>query len=340
MTEPPVRDHFLSQAASCRSLGSAFTAELLTLCAERLRPGRPVTDRLFGWGDVPRMYLDAVALRLAGGLHALVLSGTDPALAAVYPPHDAQQEKLWQAVDAAIDAHADHLLHWLDSPPQTNEVRRCAALVAAACEIASGCPDRPMRLSELGASAGLNLFWDSYTLCLPDGTRRGPDNAAVALSPDWTGPLPAATLPAITDRRGVDLNPLNPDNADHRLRLLSYIWADQTDRANRTTAALDLARPVVDAGDAGGWLSARLADGFDGIDLIYHTIAWQYFPEETRAACRATPESPVAWLRVEADEDSPGAGILLTLWPQGMTHRLGRMDFHGRWVQWTGLSEA
>ena len=38
---------------------------------------------------------------------------------------------LWSAVETAMAAHTDRLLHWLDSAPQTNEVRRSAALIPA-----------------------------------------------------------------------------------------------------------------------------------------------------------------------------------------------------------------
>jgi hypothetical protein len=54
------------------------------------------------------------------------------------------------------------MLEWTQSPPtQTNEVRRSAALIAGA-KVALDHFQRPIVLSELGASAGLNLMWDHY----------------------------------------------------------------------------------------------------------------------------------------------------------------------------------
>ena len=79
------------------------------------------------------------------------------------------------------------------------------------------------------------------------------------------------------------------------------------------------------------------------IHLIYHTIAWQYFPAETQATARAaieaagaraTPDAPLAWFAMEADTESPGAALTLRLWPGDCTFQLGRVDFHGRWVDW------
>ena len=48
----------------------------------------PVTliNRLNSWSGDPAPNKDNIPLRLAAGLHALVLSGQDPALKACYPP--------------------------------------------------------------------------------------------------------------------------------------------------------------------------------------------------------------------------------------------------------------
>jgi hypothetical protein len=330
------------QARSCDTLGSPFTARLLRLLARRLRPGTPLTDRLFGWpGDITSRG-HSVPLRLAGALNALVLSGRDAGLAAVYPPADAAEDDLWAAVAAALARHAAAIDLFLDSPPQTNEVGRSAALIAAGDWLA----DRyrlPIRLSELGASAGLNLNWDRYRLRL-GGQDYGPADAVLTLEPESRGELPPAAAPRITERRGVDLNPLDLSDPAQRLRLLAYVWPDQTDRLARLRAALTLPPPPVDRGDAAAWLAMRLdTPGTSGLHLVYHTVAWQYFPAATQAACsaalasaaaRATPDTPLAHLAMEADADHNGAGLAVTLWPGAITLPLGRVDFHGRWLDW------
>jgi hypothetical protein len=282
-----------------------------------------------------------VPLRLAGGLHALVLTGQNPALAAAYAHPDADPAT---AALAAIKVHPTFLLDWLTSPPQTNEVRRSAPLIAAAHWLTARF-GLPIVLSELGASAGLNLLWDHYALTAQDRTF-GPPDAALTLAPDWTGPLPPAAVPRVIDRRGVDLNPLDPRAG--RLRLLAYLWADQPDRIARTRAALDLADrvlPTVDRGDAAAWLETRLQTRHDGaLHLIFHTVAWQYFPPATASralaalhsfGATATATAPIARLAMEADGETPGAALTMSLWPGGETIRLGRADFHGRWVDWT-----
>lgn len=220
--------------------------QLCRVLAASLARGTPLTDRLFDWqGDIgPRG--DSVPLRLCGALHALRLQG-DAALAAVYPPHNTRDDALWLAVSQALTDQTDFIDTFIDSPPQTNEVRRAAALIAAGHLIVSHFPN-PMRVSELGASAGLNLNWDRFALDI-GGTRLGPADAALTLSPDWTGETPPKTMPTVVERRGVDLNPVDPAT-DDSLRLRAYLWADQPHRRTLTDAALALPHAPVDKADA------------------------------------------------------------------------------------------
>lgn len=330
-----VRQAFRDQATACAALGSPLMERLMAGLATALRAGDPVADRVLGWQGDPSSRAASVPLRLAGGLHALILTGRDPVLAAAYASGDDPTD----AALAAIRRHPAFLLDWLTSPPQTNEVRRSAPLIAAAHWLTARF-GLPLILSELGASAGLNLLWDHYALRVGGGTL-GPADPTLTLTPDWTGPLPAPATPTILDRRGVDLNPLDP--VADRLRLLSYIWPDQPDRLTRTRAALDLAarlRPRIDSADAADWLETRLARPIPGtLQLIFHTVAWQYFPPTTQTRALAAMQSagkttPIARLSMEADRQSPGAALSLTLWPGGKTIPLGRADFHGRWVDW------
>jgi hypothetical protein len=304
--------------------------------ADGLAPGDPVADQVLGWPGDPSSKADSVPLRLAGGLHALVLTGQDPALAAAYA--DPAADPTGPAL-LAIQRHPAFLLDWLASPPQTNEVRRSAILIATGHWLTARF-GLPLILSELGASAGLNLLWDRYALSV-HGRTFGPPKAALTLTPDWTGPLPPSSPPTILDRRGVDLNPLDP--VSDRLRLLAYLWADQPDRIARTRIALDLAAqldPQVDCADAADWLEARVATPTpDAMHLIFHTVAWQYFPPATQARALAAMDAagrdrPLARLSMEACGTSPGAALTLTLWPGGDTIPLGRADFHGRWIDW------
>ena len=347
--EGAVRQAFADQSKACAELGSPLMARLMAGLGQQLVAGNPVADQVLGWQGDPSSRVDSVPLRLAGGLHALVRTGRDAALAAAYARADTDPTP---AALAAILRHPDFLGDWLASPPQTNEVRRSAALIAVGHWLTAKYR-LPLVLSELGASAGLNLLWDHYALTIGGQTigdqTFGPSDPALRLAPDWTGPLPPDCQPKVIGRAGVDLNPLDP--VADRLRLLAYLWADQPDRIARTSAALDLAtlqRPPVARGDAADWLETRLNTRQDGaVHLIFHTIAWQYFPPATqaralaalaKAGAAANADAPLAHFGMEADGHGPGAALTLTLWPGGRTISLGRADFHGRWVDWQPAS--
>jgi hypothetical protein len=338
---------FEDQAISCTGLGSPFMGQLLSMLA-RIWPEQTQLGRYFASfdGDIGPAGA-SLPLRIGGGLHALVLTGKAPDLVAVYPPNDRTDSALQSAVLAALSEHETFLLDWVKSPPQTNEVRRSTALIPAMAVLRQHTP-LPVCLSELGASAGLNMMWDRFALELP-GARLGAAEPVLTLQPTWDGPLPPLTMPVVKERAGVDLNPLSPADPDDLLRLTAYLWPDQPERLTLTKAAATVADFTLTRGDAIDWLAQRLENAPDAhVHVIQHTVAWQYFPIEAQdrgralieaAGAEATPERPLAWLSLESDGDTKGAiGAALTLriWPGDVTLHLGRADFHGRWVKWAG----
>lgn len=334
---------FHDQAGHCEALGSPFMGRLMRLIGDNWPLDRALAGRVEAWpGDIGPKGA-SIPLRLAGGLYALVLKGADPALVAAYPPSQVPDAQLLAAVQGALLTHAEFMDQWMDSAPQTNELRRSAGLIAAAHWLTAR-HKLPLHLSELGASAGLNLNFDRYALDI-GGDTFGPGNPALTLTPDWQGPRPPVADVRVSARRGVDLNPLDPADETDALRLIAYLWADQPDRLSRTRAALACPPAPVDTGDAIDWLQTRLAQPWDGqLHMIFHTIAWQYFPAEAQergkamieaAGAQATDAAPLAWVGMEADgTDAPGAALHLRLWPGDLHVDLGRICFHGRWVHW------
>lgn len=317
--------------------------QLMPLIAERLRPGNAVSDRILNWEGNPAPSADSVPLRFAGALHDLARNGT--ALAAVYPPNAPTDDALWAAVEHAMGAHEATLLRWLDSAPQTNEVRRAAAIVPA-LHMVAGAVGRPVSLMELGASAGLNLRCDQFYVQAGD-VAFGPAASEVKIAPEWHGPVPAPVALDVAGRAGVDLNPINPATDIGKARLLAYLWPDQPDRISRTEAAIELAQRFpaqMVQDDAIAWLEPALRPGAGVARVVYHTVAWQYFPPKVQAAgeqilakagAEATSDAPLARISMEAD-GGQGASLRVTLWPGGVVHELARVDFHGRWVDWSG----
>lgn len=344
-----LQEAFRDQAISCTRLGSPFMGQLLGILADYW----PANSRLGQYfatfsGDIGPSGA-SLPLRIAGGLHALVLSDLAPALTRVYPPNQSEDALLRDTVLEALHTHEVFLLDWVQSPPQTNEVRRSAALMPGAA-VAATYFDLPVYLSELGASAGLNLMWDHFDVALPEGSF-GVQAPALILSPDWNGPMPPQRLPRIAQRAGVDLNPLDPSDPADLLRLTAFLWPDQPERLALTKAAASVACAEIERSDAIDWLEHRLTNAPDQhMHLIQHTVAWQYFPSDAQtrgralieaAGARATQTRPLAWLSLETDGDTKGAlgaALTLRLWPGDKTLHLGRADFHGRWVKWAGMT--
>ena len=336
---------FAAQAQACIALDSPFMGQLMGILARHWPSHTPFGHLCAQWpGDLSPKAV-SLPLRIAGGLHALVLTGRDVDLAALYPPNRVSDDALKEGVLRSIDTHQDFLTEWVQSAPQTNEVRRSVALIAAAHWLATR-HALPFVTSELGASAGLNLNWDRYALEVGRQTL-GPDNPALTLTPDWTGPIPSPAPVTVAQRGGIDLNPLDPTDPEQTLRLLAYLWPDQPHRVTLTRAAISVQSTSVEQGDAIDWLETRLAARHaNHLHLIYHTIAWQYFPIATQAhgtaliqaaGSLATPSAPLAWLRMENDGGADGAALTLRLWPGDQHVVLGRVDFHGRWVHWQAM---
>ncbi|MFD1380741.1 DUF2332 domain-containing protein [Fodinicurvata halophila] len=204
-TTPDLQSAFLKQAEACRKFDSPFMGRLMELLAEHWPDDTALAERFVRWEGELGPAGASLPLRVAGGLHALVLKGRDTQLAAVYPPNEVDDAQLCEVVLTALRRHDDFLCEWVERPPQTNEVRRSAVLIAAAHWLDAQF-GLPLQLSELGASAGLNLMFDRYALEIA-GQFWGPSNAPVCLAPDWHGPLPLRANPRISERRGVDLNP-------------------------------------------------------------------------------------------------------------------------------------
>lgn len=342
--------HFAEQAAFCTALGSPFTGALVERMREDVIAGGPTAALVGDWPGNPRA--DAVSLRLAGAAHAAVLAGRDPALAALYPAQTPawRMSEVWPAVRAMFARDGGWVRDFIRSPPQTNETRRSIALLA--CFLAFARDWRgPVDMLELGASAGLNLNWDKFAY-RPNGWSWGGDGPVV-IDTDWSGPPPSLDAPLqVRNRAACDLNPLDVRDDAQRLRLKSYIWADQPDRLARFdgAAALACANHVrVERADAAEWIAARLgARAGDAATIVYHSVFLQYPPREARAAivaaiesagASATESAQLAWVRLEPEglfggELNSGRMVFdLVAWPGGHRRIVGYTDGHVRRVE-------
>lgn len=348
MSVERVLAHFREQAGFCTAYGSPFTGGMIEAMARDVEEGGPVAILVQDWPTNPAA--DALALRLAGALHAAVLTDRDASLAMLYSGHDAAWsiDDAWPAARSFLERERDWVARFIQSPPQTNETRRSIALLAAFLAFAERWQG-PIDTLEIGASAGLNLNWDRFAYRTQSWSW---GKGGVHIDTDWHGPPPPTHVrPHIRHRAACDLNPLNVGDAAERLRLKSYIWPDQPDRLARFDAAAALAIETgvrVDRASADQWLAEKLAArATDAATIVYHSVFLQYPPKDVRAAiidaiqsagAKATDQAPLAWIRMEPEAVTDGVYnglrfvIDLTTWPGGERRILGYTDGHVRAV--------
>lgn len=353
MPTQPVIDSVEFQRDSCRHLSSPFYSELLACALSDAASGVPFWDAMDRWQGNPMSAL--LPLRMLGALHDLVLAGRAPALAASYPSPGFAGDPVtaWAELNAVIRREETFIDARLDAQVQTNEVRRCLALLPGFLLISER-SGLPLRLAEIGASAGLNLCWDRYRYRLGDMTWGDPE-APITLDAEWSGPLPNFGPVTVTSRQGCDISPLDMRDEADRRRLQSFVWPDQHER-------LDLLRRAIDAAaaqpldlirkSAGDFVEQVLADRVEGeVTVIYHSIMWIYVPEPERkritaaietAGRYACVEAPLAWLRMEF-ADGEKAGLWLDYWPnpagpasEHVREHLAECHYHGTSIRWLG----
>ncbi len=334
------------QADACRELGSPLYGDLLTRAAGDLIAGGPTAEVLRGHLD--DRLSSVLALRLLGGAHALALSGQAPELAAYYPSCGGRTESepgsplAWAALRRVLAERGETIRGWLDRPPQTNEVGRAAALLGGLRAIAADVPV-PIRLVEVGTSAGLNLRADHF--CVPGraGSYGNPDSPVV-LTGGWLGDPPPVSRIEVVERVGGDLAPIDPLTAQGRLTLTAYVWPDQAERLSRLRGAFEIAErvPAELRAESASDTLARLTLEPGSWTVLWHSIFRQYLSEAQRTelaegvgalGMAATGTARFAYLYLEQSRQG-GCPVTLTTWPGGYRRVLGTAPAHGLPVRW------
>ncbi|AQL41788.1 hypothetical protein BV210_03235 [Halorientalis sp. IM1011] len=288
---------------------------------------------------------------LLGAVHDLLLDGVDHRLAEFYPtvdddPIDPTETDPFPAFDEFCRTHRDAISDRLESRlVQTNDVGRSAVLYPTFARVAAA-DGEPLALVELGASAGLNLVWDRYSYAFDDRVV-GNSNSPVRIETDLrdgTPPLPADP-PAVADRWGVDLNPLDATDESDARWLRALVLPNQKRRHDRLAAALDLAAdtpPELVTGDAAAVLPARLGDApADATLVVFSTIALYQFPDDAVAAIRetladASHERPVHWLSGDPSTPPSDPTYRHVRFEDGEaeTTELAAFEAYGSWLSW------
>jgi hypothetical protein len=232
----------------------------------------------------------------------------------------------------------------LERPVQTNEVARSMPVLGAMLALAHA-TRLPLRIYEIGSSAGLLLNFDRYRYS-GDGWTWGDPQSPAHLRNRIARGKPAHLNAAleVRERHGCDLHPLDPADANHADTLLSFIWPDQHERFNRLRAAIDIARahPVdIVRADGIAWSRTAALPRDGSATVLLHTVITEHMTPSERESLReaidelaahATGTRPFAWVRMEPAEE--GYHTTLTHWPASDETVIAASDGHAQNLRW------
>jgi hypothetical protein len=309
---------------ACAKMGSPFFGALLERAAAAYETDATLHALLERHADRSR-----IGLRLGGAAHYRALRGLAPKIAAHYRSTggDGDVDAAWQAILDDIHAHVREYDVLFERQVQTNEVARALPVLGAMLALTQA-TRLPLRIFEIGSSAGLVLNFDRYRYA-GEGWTWGDIASPVKLQNRTASGAPRyldAPL-RVLERRGCDLHPLDASNDEDAYTLLGFIWPDQRERFERLRAAIEVARahrPDIASGDGIAW-ARNTASPRDGTaTAVLHTVITEHMTADVRA--------PFAWIRMELGEG--GYDTLLTQWPGASETLIAKSDGHAQNLLW------
>jgi hypothetical protein len=231
---------------------------------------------------------------------------------------------------------------------QTNEVGRCAVLLPAFELVAKQTNHRPLTLIEIGSSAGLTLLWDHYHYQYGHGLEVGDPNSPVNIECSLHGglrpPIPKQ-LPNVASRIGIDLSPIDVNDAESVRWLRALVWPDNQKRAKQLEHAIRLAQqapPSISTGNALDLLPSIIEKVPEKSSLcIYHSFTLTLARKETREKlhsllANASKKRDLFSVSMEWDTDSEIPLLGLAKFSRGVKTEkiLARCQSHGEWLEW------
>jgi len=192
---------------------------------------------------LPNLFFAAVHLLLLRGEHHQLaafypsLSNSSRHYEYVYPYFRSFVLEYQEAIHKILMTHS----------VQTNEVGRCAVLVPAFELVAAQTKRQPLTMIEIGSSAGLTLLWDHYHYKYGEGLECGDLNSPVKIECSLNGemhPRIPRQLPKLASRTGIDLSPVDVNNAENVQWLRALVWPDNQKRARQLEHAISFVRQV------------------------------------------------------------------------------------------------
>ncbi len=333
------------QRRLCLENGSETYGRIIEAIVDRLDDtGEPVISLLRQDGR-PAIG-SAVYLRLLGAVHRQVLSDQGAALRRCFPSAGGRADPS-EAIPlffAFVARNQSTIAEEMEVNVQTNEVGRSAVL-SAGLRYLSRIVQLPLRLLEVGASAGLNLWPDLYFVNA-GRSHWGPARSSVKLTGMFNEGFPAGEPFTVLSRRGCDTAPLDARTDRGRSCLRSFIWPENLDRMARLDNALSMFPGAdLDSEDAVRWVARQLAkpSPLSAATVVFHSIVMPYLSTEQgeelgtviqTAGAAATEDRPLAWLRLEPTGTYDVVAVSVDIWPQDQHLTLATCSPHGSEVVW------
>ena len=340
-----------------RDRRSRLYVELMSAVADDADEGGIVADIFAGDPATPGSVPE---LRLLAALHHLVLSGNAPQLARFFPSAggNAPPAEAWPVAHRTLAEQAGVVRELARRTVQPNEPGRCVVLYGGLLWLSER-HGLPIRLLEIGASAGLNLNVERFRYVV-GGRPLGDPDAPLEFAEPWTGapvadPAAAAARLQIAERAGCDQSPIDATTHEGRLTLQSYIWPDEPERIARVARAAEVAvrHPVaVQRRSAAAWLLERLAEPRpERLTVVWQSVLNQYLDAGERDAIRSAFASaaggPFAWLTLEPPAARAEDGrfeLRCRERPEdngsGVARLLAHCGYHGPPVEWQASGPA
>lgn len=310
------------------SLEIARDDELLDLCTNASN-GQPVPNLLFG------------------AVQYLLFKGKGHRLKAFYPSIVNNPKPFNGAFtsfkDFCLLNKAEIITILQQRLVQTNEVRRCAYLYPVFCLVYKK-TRKPLSLIEIGTSAGLQLLWDMYSYSYGTSEVFGNKNSTLKITSEIIGeitPLLSSTPPPVSERVGIDFNPVDLNNEDEELWLKALIWPEHKERRLlfENAASYMKKNPVDLVKGDGVRLLSKYVDAMpsDGTICIFHTHVANQMPLEVKELLLSTIQS----IGKEQDvfhiyNNIQDKFLHLDYYVDGIENKetIAETDGHGRWFKW------
>lgn len=297
---------------------------------------------------------------LLAAIHFALLDEPDHPLAAWYPTltsdaRDPQDPMLRPTLADFVHDRSPLVLQLLESRRvQTNEVGRCALLLAAFAVLAV--ETGPLAHLDVGTSAGLTTLLSHYSYRYGDEPIIGTGSPLLECATRGEGPVPT-DLPPVAAARGLDLDPIDLGGADDARWLQACCWPDQTDRFDRLAAAIAVADrhpPRVVQGDAVEAVADLVHELRQaGHPVITTTWALNYLTSADRTSFmdeldRIGARSDLSWVIAESPAQTPElphphdvdgehtTALTVVTWRTGErdVRTMATCHPHGYWLHW------